>query len=81
MRGHEWYLSFPGNFCITCGRDDPIENCEHGQFTEDENGDLIPCQICQKEMLEECPGQPTETTVNRRATKVLKGVRLNEQQV
>lgn len=39
---HEWKLSWPGNYCLKCGIDDPIELALAGVT----NNGVIPCPDC-----------------------------------
>lgn len=29
QKAHRWNLSWPGNFCLDCGYDDPVENSDN----------------------------------------------------
>lgn len=48
MSRHRWKMSFPGNYCLDCGAEDPVEanldslvNCD--ACNDGDNGD---CQKC-----------------------------------
>lgn len=50
MKKHEWKLAWPGNYCLKCGIDDPIEAAVSGVT---ENG-MVQCPECSEENRECC---------------------------
>ena len=57
MNKHKWYMGWPGNFCLKCGADDPIELAMamgwyeplEDKYDIDEHKELV------KSMLVNCP--------------------------
>lgn len=48
---HRWKLSWPGNFCLDCGLDDPLENTDESLINcpvphPDNPQDPIDCDQC-----------------------------------
>lgn len=69
MARHKWHMSWPGNTCVRCGADDPVEQCMGicDLAPPDENGypDPRKCPEHSKPEYWECLAVPDDNRLNQ----------------